>query len=38
MDDRFKTESVIGMDQNTQADSYTGQGRFCRNTRHLLKH
>ena len=46
---RYRTVKTIlekGLDQHpsaeqafdTLADSYTGQGRFCRNTRHLLKH
>ena len=41
-----KTRLEKGLDQHpvaeqafdALADSYTGQGRFCRNTRHLLKH
>lgn len=46
---RYRTVKTIlekGLDQHplaeqafdTLAESYTGQGRFCRNTRHLLKH
>jgi len=46
---RYRTVKTIlekGLDQHpsaerafdTLADSYTGQGRFCRSTRHLLKH
>jgi hypothetical protein len=46
---RYRSVKIIlekGLDQHpsaeqafdTLADSYTGQGRFCRNTRHLLKH
>jgi len=46
---RYRTVKTIlekGLDQHpsaeqafdTLADSYTGQGRFCRNTRQLLKH
>ncbi len=46
---RYRTVKTIlekGLDQHpvaeqafdALADSYTGQGRFCRNTRHLLKH
>lgn len=46
---RYRTVKTIlekGLDQHpsaeqafdTLADSYTGQGRFCRNTRNLLKH
>jgi len=46
---RYRTVKTIlekGLDQHPSAeqafdalaDSYTGQGRFCRNTRHLLKH
>ena len=44
--DVVKTILEKGLDQHpvaeqafdALADSYTGQGRFCRNTRHLLKH
>ena len=46
---RYRTVKTIlakGLDQHlttetafdTLADSYTGNGRFCRNTSHLLKH
>ena len=46
---RYRTVKTIlekGLDQHpvaeqafdALAESYTGQGRFCRNTRHLLKH